>query len=128
MTKGEKVMRRWFEEVWNKGRVELIDEMLAEDFHTRGLRDSKVSALGSAEAIKAFRKHFAEEFPELHIDVEDVVTEGDRVALRCHVRVTHAGTGKQAEFGGMCFAHLKDGKISQAWNNFDFAHMRQQLA
>jgi predicted ester cyclase len=31
-------------------------------------------------------------------------------------------------FGGMCFVHMKDGKIGAAWNNFDFTSMRQQLA
>jgi predicted ester cyclase len=80
------------------------------------------------ESIKQFRRQFGAEFSKIKIDVEDVVTTGDRIAARCLVDVTHATTGKRAVFGGMCFVHMKDGKIGAAWNNFDFASMRQQLA
>ena len=126
MHNGEAVLRRWFDEVWTKGRIELIDEMLADDYHTRGLKDGK-SAASSVETMKAWRQQFAREFPVLRIEIQDVVADGDRAALRCQVHVTQANTGKTAEFAGMCFAHIKGGKISQAWNSFDFADMRRQL-
>ena len=126
MREAEKLVRRWFEEVWNQGRIEVIYELVADDYTTRGLRDA-TGAPSKRDSYVAFRKQFAVEFPSVKIDVEDVVADGDRLAARCAVRVVQANTGKQAEFGGMCFMHLKNGKISQAWNNFDFASMRQQL-
>jgi predicted ester cyclase len=128
MSDGERLLRKWFEEVWNKNRLEAIEEMLADGYKTRGLRNAIGEEPTSIESMKEFRKRFATEFPSLRIDVEEVVADGHRVAARCSVEVTQAGTGKKAKFGGMCFMHLKDGKVAEAWNNFDFASMRQQLA
>jgi predicted ester cyclase len=128
MSEGERLIRRWFEEVWNKNRLEAIDEMLAEGYETQGLRHAVGEEPTSIESMKQFRRGFSEQFPELRIDVEDVVADGHRAAARCSVEVVQPGTGKKARFSGMCFVHLKDGKIVQAWNNFDFASMRQQLA
>jgi ketosteroid isomerase-like protein len=128
MSEGERLILRWFEEVWNKNRLAAVDEMLAEGYETRGLKGGVGEEPTSIEAMKQFRSSFAEEFPQLRIDVQDVIVDGHRVAARCSVEVVQAGSGKKANFGGMCFVHLKDGKIVQAWNNFDFASMRQQLA
>lgn len=128
MHESEMLIRRWFEEVWNRGRLDAIDEMLANDYATRGLSDDANGAPSERESMKAFRKQFATEFSKLKIDIQDIVADGPRVALRCTVDVTQANTGKEARFAGMCFAHVKDGKIAQAWNNFDFASMRRQLA
>jgi len=127
MHEGEKLMRRWFDEVWNQGNLDAIEGMLAEGYATRGLAEFDLKPT-TIESIKQFRQQFGAEFSKIKIDVEDVVAVGDRVAARCLVDVTQTATGRRAVFGGMCFVHLKDGKISEAWNNFDFASMRQQLA
>jgi predicted ester cyclase len=127
MQPGEQVIRGWFEEFWNQGRLDAIDRYMVDDYETRGLADHH-GAPHQRETMRAFRQKFAEEFPTLRIDVQDVIVDGDRVAARCKVDVTQAGTGKQAQFGGMCFVHLKDGKIARSWNHFDFSGLRKQLA
>ena len=127
MQEGERVIRRWFEEFWNKGRVETIDEMMLDGYATRGLDDHHFGKPDRHQAMREFRHKFKTEFSSMKIDVQDVIAQGHRVAARCLVDVTHSATGKKAQFGGMCFVHLKDGKIAEAWNNFDFASMRKQL-
>ena len=129
------LVRRWFEEVWNMGRAEAIDEMFAEDGTAHGLADEAGEPLRGASGFKPFFRQFRDAFPDMEVVVEDAVAEGDRVAARCSVRASHRGggslgfaaTGRPVEFTGMTFARVRDGKIVEAWNNFDFMAMFRQL-
>jgi steroid delta-isomerase-like uncharacterized protein len=135
MTKeNDALIRRWFEEVWNKGREEAIDEMFAEDGVANGLTDESGQALRGPAGFKPFFRKFREAFPEIEVVVEDTVAEGDKVAARCTVRGRHRGdtlgfaaTQAPVEFTGICIGRIRDGKIVEAWNNFDFMTMFQQL-
>jgi len=128
------LIRRWFEEVWNKGREEAIDEMFAEEGVANGLVDDAGQPLRGPKGFKPFFRKFREAFPEIQVVVEDAVAEGDRVAARCTVRGTHRGdtlgfaaTQRPVEFTGITIVRIRDGKIVEAWNNFDFMTMFQQL-
>ena len=128
------LVRRWFEEVWNKGRAEAIDELLAEECVVHGLAEEKGAALRGPSDFKPFHGKFREAFPEIEVVVEDTVSEGDKVAARCTVRGRHRGdslgfkaTDSPVEFEGICITRIADGKIVEAWNNFDFMSMFQQL-
>ena len=128
------LVRRWFEEVWNKGRSEAIDEMFAEDGIAHGLADETGAPLRGPQGFKSFFHKFRDAFPDIEVIVEDAIAEGDKVAARCRVRATHAGdslgfaaTQRPIEITGMTFARVRDGKIVEAWNNFDFMVMFQQL-
>jgi steroid delta-isomerase-like uncharacterized protein len=130
--KNKEFIRRWFEEVWNKGREEAIDEMFAADGLAHGLEGEE--PIRGVAAFKPFFHKFRAAFPEIKVTVEDVLTEGDRVAARCSVRGLHRGdalgfaaTNQPVEFDGMTIARIRDGKIVEAWNNFDFMKMFQQL-
>lgn len=127
-------IRRWFEEVWNKGREEAIDEMFAEDGIAHGLADQTGAQLRGPNDFKPFFHSFRGAFPDIEVIVEDTIAEGDRVAARCRLRATHAGdtlgfaaTQKPMEITGIAIVRVRDGKIVEAWNNFDFMTMRQQL-
>jgi steroid delta-isomerase-like uncharacterized protein len=127
-------IRRWFEEVWNKGRAEAIDEMFAEDGIAHGLADETGAQLRGPNDFKPFFYRFRGAFPDIQVIVEDTIAEGDRVAARCRLRATHAGdtlgfaaTQKPLEITGISIVRVRDGKIVEAWNNFDFMTMRQQL-
>ena len=128
------LMRRWFEEVWNKGRAEAIDEMFAEDGVAHGLSDETGALLRGPAGFKPFFQNFRSAFPDIQIVVEDTIAEGDKVAARCTVRATHAGEGlgfaatqRPMEITGIAMVRVRDGKIVEAWNNFDFMGMFQQL-
>jgi steroid delta-isomerase-like uncharacterized protein len=128
------LVRRWFEEVWNKGRAEAIDEMFAEDGVAHGLADESGAELRGPAHFRVFHQRFREAFPDVVVSVDDTVSEGDKVAARCTVRGSHRGdtlgfraTSQPVEFTGMTFARVRDGQIVEAWNNFDFMVMFQQL-
>ena len=128
------LMRRWFEEVWNKGRADAIAEMLAEDAVVHGLSDDVANPLRGPEGFLPFHAQFRDAFPNIEVVVEDQIAEGDLVATRCVVRGKHEGDGlgfkatqAPVEFTGMAITRIKDGKIVDAWNNFDFMKMYRQL-
>jgi steroid delta-isomerase-like uncharacterized protein len=133
-TEDKTLAHRWFEEVWNKGRADAIDEMMADDAVARGLTDVSGKELRGPTDFKPFFYSFRDAFPDIQVTVEETVSEGDMLAVRCSVRATHAGEGiglaatnRPVAFTGMCMLRIKDGKIVEAWNNFDFMSMFQQL-
>ena len=128
------LIRRWFEEVWNKGREEAIDEMFAEDGIAHGLADESGKTMRGPADYKPFFRNFRSAFPDIEVIVEDMVSEGDKVAARCRVRGKHqsdslgfAATLQPMEITGITIVRVHDGKIVEAWNNFDFMNMFRQL-
>ncbi|HMF58621.1 MAG TPA: ester cyclase [Pyrinomonadaceae bacterium] len=128
------LLHRWFEEVWNKGRTDAIDEMFAEDGLAHGLSDESGQPLRGPAGFKAFHQKFREAFPDIIVIVEDTIAEGDKIAARCRVRAKHTGeslgyaaTHKPIEITGISIIRVKDGKIVEGWNNFDFFTMYKQM-
>ena len=128
------LIRRWFEEVWNKGREEAIDELFAAEGIAHGLADEAGNDLRGPEDYKPFFRRFRSAFPDIEVVVEDTVAEGDKVAARCLVRGKHqsdslgfAATGQATEFSGITIVRIEKGKIVEAWNNFDFMTMYKQI-
>lgn len=85
-------------------------------------------------AIASFHAQFREAFPDIEVVVEDQIAEGDTVATRCSVRGKHTGdslgfaaTQAPVEFTGVTITRIKDGKIIETWNNFDFMKMYKQV-
>ena len=79
-------IRRWFEEVWNKGREEAIEEMFAEDGVAHGLADGPGALLRGPNGFKPFFRSFRGAFPDIEVIVKDTIAEGDKVAARCRIR------------------------------------------
>jgi len=128
------LLRRWFDEVWTKGRSEAIDEMFAADGIAQGLSDDTGNPLRGPADFKPFHEIFRGAFPDIEVVVEDVIAEGDLVAARCSVRGKHSGdhlgiaaSNAPVQFTGMTIARIKDGRIVEAWNNFDFMKMNKQI-
>ena len=130
----KKLMRRWFEEVWNQGRPEAIHEMMSEDCINHGLSGDPGQPLRGASGFLPFHSQFREAFPNVEVVVEDVIAEDDKVVARCSVRGKHEGdslgmkaTGAMVDFDGIGIARVQDGMFVESWNSFDFARMYQQL-
>jgi steroid delta-isomerase-like uncharacterized protein len=130
----EALIQRWFEEVWNQGRAEAIDELFAADGLAHGLSDESNEPLRGPAAFKEFHGKFREAFPDIVVAVEDTIAEGDKIAARCTVRGKHTGdslgfaaTQAPMEITGISIVRIKDGKIVEGWNNFDFMTMYRQL-
>ena len=128
------LIHRWFEEVWNNKNEDAIDELMAPDAEAHGLTDAEGNQVRGTEAFKTLHRQFVSAYPDLNITVEDTVTEGDKIAARCRVTATHGGhpigvapTNEPVEFTGMSIVRVKDGKIVEAWNEFDFMKMYTQV-
>jgi predicted ester cyclase len=103
-------VQRYVEEPWNKGNVDVLDELCGPGFHLEGL--------GGVEAFKAAILGFRQSFPDLHFTVEEMIAEGDKVAYRWTARGTHQGeyegiapTGKPITSTGITIIRIVDGKV-----------------
>jgi predicted ester cyclase len=134
MTNGE-LLRHWFEEVWNNKNEAAIYEMLSLDSVHHGLNGPDQPPAVGVEAFAAFHKSFLNAFPDLHIEVDDVIVDGDKVAARYVATGTQTGdlpnlsaTNKKTRFtgGGMC--RMEEGKFVEVWNEVDFIKMQYDLS
>jgi steroid delta-isomerase-like uncharacterized protein len=130
----KELLRRWFEEVWNSGHADAIDEMFAADGIAHGLADQTGDALRGPTDFRRFHSQMRTAFPDIKVKIDELVAEGDLVAARCSVLGKHEGEGfgiaatnLPVEFTGMTFVRIANGKIVEAWNNFDFMRMYKQV-
>ena len=114
---------RWFQEVWNNGRKEAIDELLDANGVIHGIEGINVPG---PEGFKVFYDSFRHQFPKIHVEVEDTVSQDGYETSRCTVIATDANN-QTVKFTGMTFLQVRDNKIVECWNNFDFLSMYQQL-
>ena len=127
----KQLMHRWFEEVWNKGRADAIDEMASPSCLVHGLGEPMRGPAG----FKPFHSAFRDAFPDLQVTIDHVICEGDMVAARWTASGTHRGNGlgfpatnKPMRVTGMTFACYDDnGQLCEGWNSFDQLGMLQQL-
>lgn len=126
------LVRRFYEEVWSRGRVEVAREIFADDYVRHDLRPTKAESgwAGQAKIAADFRRAF----PDLVFHVDLLVAEGDLVAARWTAEGTHRGTwgdlapsGKQARFSGVNFFRIRDGKVAEIWNHRDDLGLMQQV-
>ncbi len=119
----ESLTYRWFNEVWNNNRIEAIDEMLDENVITHGLN---IDAQG-IDAFKAFHAEFTGEFKDIQIDIELVLSEGEFEVGICSTKAVHKKSGMKVTIPGIVIAKIVNGKVVEAWNNFDFLSLYFQL-
>ena len=130
----KRLMHRWFREVWNKGDANAIDAMSSEDMVIHGLTDASGSPVTDEQAFREFHKTFRGAFPDIVVEVEDCIAEGDKVVARCAVRAKHTGdslgiraTNADVDFTGITICRIRDGRFVESWNNFDFMRLNKQL-
>ena len=123
----------WFDEIWNKGRLDAIDELLAEDGIVHGLGEAGGEVSGPA-AFRPFVERLRGAFPDIEVKVEQVVDDGDLIAARWVATMTHTGdhlgtpaSGKRVIVTGMSMTRLRDGKLVEGWNNWDMLSLMQQV-
>ena len=129
------LLHRWFDEVWNQKKASTIRELFTEDTVVHGLSGPGEDPVRGFEAFEKFHSDFLAAFPDVHIEVDDVVTEGDKLAGRFTVTGTQSGalaemppTGKKTLFTGSGICTVKDGKFTEVWNEIDFPKMQYDLA
>jgi steroid delta-isomerase-like uncharacterized protein len=134
MSKANKALvRRWFEEVWNQGREETIDELFAANGVGYGLGDTEAPVHGPAE-IKPFVRNLRGALPDIHMKIEDSIAEGDKVTVRITVEGTHKGaqlgvapTGRRVRIEGIVVVRIANGQIVEGWNSWDQLGLLRQI-
>ncbi len=121
--KHQSLTYRWMQEVWNEGSEDAIDQMLDENAVVHGIEG--INEPGP-KGFKSFHQNFKKQFPNIHVEVDDVFSEGGYETSRCTVDGTTAN-GQKVHFTGMTCVKVENDKIVEAWNNFDFLAMHQQL-
>jgi steroid delta-isomerase-like uncharacterized protein len=126
------LVRRWFEELFNQAKLDLADEIVTPDHVTHDT--STPEHLPGPEGERQLVNLVRGAFPDGRITIEDLVAEGDRVAVRWTFRGTHRGdfmgiapTGKEVEMGAMDLFRVAGGKIAETWSNVDMMTMMHQL-
>lgn len=129
----ETLIRRWFDELWNQGREDTIDKLLAADAIVHGLPTPDGKPMKGGAGFRPIYRQFKGAFPDIKIVVDRVVREGDTVACHCTVTGTHTGSGfgtpsrKPVRFTGIAIVRAKDGKLVEGWNAWDFLGCFQQI-
>ena len=127
------IVRRWFEEVWNQGREVTIDELFAVNGIGYGLGDTEAPIQGPA-GIKPFVRNLRGALPDIHMKIEDIMAENDRVTVRITAEGTHKGgnlgvapTGRRIRIEGIVVLRIANGQIVEGWNSWDQLGLLRQI-
>ena len=125
-------VRRFYEEVWNKGNVDFAFEVFADDYVRHDLRPTR--ALPGPEGQRKIAADIRAAFPDLEWTVDLVLAEGDLVTGRWTARGTNTGpwggvepTGRTVRFSGVNIFRFATGKVVEIWNHRDDLGLREQL-
>ena len=123
---------RYFEDVWNRGKLEELDALLDANYvnHTPSIPNPLPGAAGLAPIVRAMR----EAFPDLHFKIEEIIATEDSVVARVVMVGTHRGslfglpaTGRRVEVDQINIEHIRNGRIVEHWRLTDELTLMKQL-
>lgn len=124
----KEIARRILEEVFNEGKLEVIDELVSPDHINRS------DGYGGRDEYKGFVQLYRSAFPDLDFKILYQIAEGDMVGHHWKANGTHQGeimgippTGKAIEITGTYMAIIRDGLVIEEWGNWDAMGMMVQL-
>ena len=127
------LVRRYNDEVWSRGNLAVVDETIGDDFLWGGDHVTR-------EGVKEFVAMIRVIFPDFQATIEDMIAEGDKVAVRMTHRGTHRGewkdspvgplppTGMQVAYTGMVVYRIANNKIVEDMAELDMLSLLQQLS
>jgi len=129
------VVRRLLEEVWTKGNLSLLQDLVAENAESHPMPN--FGTLHGPEEYKNFIAVYKGAFHDMTFNIEDQFGSGDKVATRWTTRVTDAAgdalsdtqTGEELTIDGTTITHHdSDGKIISEWATWDTGSLLQSAA
>jgi steroid delta-isomerase-like uncharacterized protein len=119
------------EAVWNQGRLDVIDEVFAPGFVNH---DPSAHQVRNAKALKRWIERLRIAFPDMHMTIEDLIAEHDRVVVRWKWTGTHTGfygsippSYNAVTLHGVTIERFVEGKIAEAWWSYDGSAMMLQI-
>jgi steroid delta-isomerase-like uncharacterized protein len=134
--KNKQIVQRFVDEMWNEGKLDVADEVLAQDYieHPSTPDEAKPSEPTGPHGMKQFVGMFRNAFPDMKFTIEHMLAEGDRVAIHLVGRGTHLGnlhglapTGKRVVIGGAAIHRIENEKIVETYQVVDRLSLREQL-
>jgi steroid delta-isomerase-like uncharacterized protein len=126
------LVRRFYDEVWAKGNLDVADELFADDYVRHDLRAAEAEP--GPEGQKRIAGAFREAFPDLTWEIDFLLADGDFVVGRWTAAGTHleswAGveaTGRSMRFSAINVFRFSDGKVVELWNHRDDLGLMEQL-
>jgi steroid delta-isomerase-like uncharacterized protein len=127
------LMRRWFQEVWNDGRIQTIYDLLAPDAIGIGQLEDGSPLHGPAGFLPLVER-LRGAFPDMKIVVEDAFGAEDKVVTRWSATMTHRGdhlgmpaTGNPVRITGTTITRIRNHQIVEGWDNWDQLAMLKQI-
>ena len=124
------LVRRFLDEVWNKGNLAVADEI----FHPKATSPSAPLLPTGAEGVRILATMFRNAMPDYHIEIIDLLADGEQVLVRFTQTGTHQGelmgipaTGKKAIWGEIGILRFAGGQVVESWYNVDMLGLMQQL-
>lgn len=124
------IVRKFFEEGPSKGNLNIANELLSPDFALHVPLPAPSGIEGINEVITSCRAAFE----HLNVTIEDMIAEGNNVAVRFTAHGVHKGdfmglqaTGKPITMTGIEVFRIKDGKIAELWGEANLLGLMQQL-
>ena len=127
--------RRWYEEIFNQGKLEVADEICAADYVNLDPYGPPGGWPVGPAATKAVVGTYRTAFPDVVFTVEDQIAEADKVTTRWTAHGTHTGplpggigpTGRSAVISGISIERYENGKMAESRVSWDFMGLLQQL-
>ena len=124
------IARRAYDAI-NRNDLDALEEMVDSDITDHDPAPGQGPGL---EGVKQYFSSLHAAFPDVHMDVEDMIAEGEKVVARVSVSGTHEEeflgiepTGNRVTIKGIDILCITDGKVVEHWGNFDDLGMLQQL-
>jgi predicted ester cyclase len=126
------LVRRLYEEGFNQGNLEVVDELVAPDVVTHDpiILDAPTGPGAIHGGIEMIRKAL----PDFHVEVLDLLAEGDRVASFLSMSGTNTGdyrrggaTHKKGTMRAFFLWRVADGRLAESWGMADRFQFLQQL-
>ena len=120
------LVQKWLDEVWNKGNIEIAESLMHENAIRHGIAEKDANEPGPS-GFRKFYETFKKDFTNIDMEMDEAIKVDGHEAVRCTVHALHVPSNKKVDFTGICWAKCDNGKISEAWNSFDFLTMYRQI-
>jgi steroid delta-isomerase-like uncharacterized protein len=128
--KNEVIVRRLMDDVWTKGNLKVLDEILTPDYVDHDPMNPTRGLEGAREFVKKYRSAF----PDCRLDIDEIFSTTDRVVVRFHYTGTHKGnlegippTGRHVTGPGISIYRFSGDRIKESFTNWDALGLMTQL-
>ncbi len=119
----KRIVRRFFEEVFNKRKLDLIDQFIAPGY----VNHNSLAPVKGPEGVRRINEAELQAFPDIQTVIEDIIAEGDKVVVRCTDHFTRPSDRVKLMLPWIEIIRLENGKAVEGWFEGDPTPLRSDL-